>query len=244
MTDFDDLCGNRRFYKRKNVVIGDGAEGFVYEACSKTEIDNQAQGCQYIVKEIGLYDTTLIDENAAILGIGPIVFIERCPERSNKTYLIQEKLDGNLRQYLETHKLTESVVKKLSTLVCDSINKLKIFHNDLHWENIMFRKGDKKGVVKFFLIDYTTAVPLTEIGWRRFDNLLDSHRFLDLPTGVRIPLISDENVLKIKKIHRPSDEYSKNELDLRKKKEQLIRKTRQQIERASRQRADRLIRSR
>lgn len=230
----EDLCDRHDYYRRTQSIIGDGAEGYIHQACDKYQMkrilaDKDLSPCGHVVKEIRIDSPVLIDEMAGLLEIGPRAMIIPCPAHRPKpvVYLIQERLDMTLKEYIETHRLTQQDLKALSRLVYDSIDKLKIFHNDLHHENIMLTPSKK-----FRLIDFTTAVSIDSIGWRTFDRLLKRHRFIEFGAGEPIKILSDDQYDKLLKSYRPTDEYSKDELTARTRRQELIRTAREEATRA------------
>lgn len=150
-----------------------------------------------MVKELEPTYNTKYDELAANLGIGPNIFIEKC---NDKIYLIQERLDGTLLNLLNSKEtLNKKELNDLSNLIYNSIDKINIFHNDLHAENVMYKimSQDKK----FYLIDFTRAKPIDSTGFKQFDRKLAQHSFIRINDKF-IMVLSPTQLEKLKSKHR------------------------------------------
>jgi len=239
-----DLCEKHRFYRRSDRIVGSGAEGYIYQVCSAKQVKQQSSHCTYVVKELPLYSSTAIDETAARFGIGPGIMVEHCPSK-NKTYLIQERFHGTLTDLYEKNKgvLSAHDKKHLNQMLFDSMDKLKIFHNDLHGENIMYKNEpqdqttSKRGHrrYRFYLIDYSTSVPMADMGYKRFDSLLTRHQYIEIDKEM-IPILTEDQMDQLSKKYRPVEKYSQTELQIQRRNQQVRKKAKQEAERATMQR--------
>lgn len=225
----ENICGHGRFFYARENPIGRGAEGQIYQACSKNQLISNKR-CSHVVKKLKSGASTIVDEMAAFFGIGPRVFPERCEK---ETYLIQQRLDGTLDDYIQSlpkKKLTDHDMKLLSHLVYDSIDTLHVFHHDLHSENIMYTK-DPHGHVRFYLIDFSTATPLSDIGYTRFDSLLNDHRYITFHSDeTRLPILNETQVETLSKKYRPPFEYSQHERRQRQKRQRVRQQQRRRVQ--------------
>jgi len=230
----EDICGEHEFLLYRHRIVGEGAEGNIYEACRVSPSKDTSSApapCEFVVKEIGLYAPTAIDEIASRYGIGPHVLVKRCPEKHPKTYLIQQKLDGTLREYLDRFPFSSTDQQQVADLVFRSLFELQIFHNDLHVDNIMYRK-QKQTRPRFYLIDFSTAVPFDTIGYKTFDRLLSKHQTMQSKTTThseQIPLLSPSQVQQIVDAYRPRVAYSPQEKQAQERKKEMLRKARQAV---------------
>jgi len=183
----EDLCQRHLFMKMPR-VIGGGADTRVWEACRFTTNNHKNKtGCGFIVKEYrwkpALLKTLSMEQDAARAGIAPYTYVMDCPEK-NKVFVIQKRLNGTVTDLL---RLPEppylSIERGVSALLSRLLLRLQIFHNDLHSDNILYKKWIVKGkpVYRFYLIDFMAAERFTEVGANRFRYKLGRHtRFLDL----------------------------------------------------------------
>ena len=234
--EMQDLCHQHRFFRNKDQIIGSGAQETVYSACSSQQIKKKEPQCRFVVKEIPLDQSTVFEQRAAEYRMGPQVFVLPCPSKQ-KTYLVQERMEGTLANYLQDKKtLTGNEKKQLSKLIYDSIQKMRIFHNDVHAENILYKKN---GGVKFYLIDFSTAIPIDEIGYKKFDVLLPRHAFVRYRDG-EIPILDQDQVKELRKQLRPTVDFTTIEKQKEKQRQEKIRAARQQASRMLQQRIRRL----
>lgn len=223
----EDLCDKHLFFKKKDSIIGQGAEGYVHEACSKKQIESSSKRCGFVVKEKPLHTETDIDEMAGKTGIGPQVFVEVCP-RAKTTYLIQERLNGTLKDYIAKHGLSTKTRKKLSDLIFRSIDIMKIFHNDLHSENIMYKIMPNRDI-RFYLVDFSSAKKINDIGSIAFDKSLESHTYIE-NEGEDVQILSPSMVQHLSALYRPSVDQSEKEIKKRKQLQQIKNKARKEMQ--------------
>ena len=231
-----DLCGHHRFFRKKDSEIGSGVEAIVYEACSYLQVRDKKKSCRFVVKELPLYAPTAFDEIAARMGYGPFVVVDRCV-KDNKTYLIQERLDGTLEDFLEKKKsghLSKTEKDALSRLVYDSIDKMHVFHGDLHAQNVMYKAGPG-GKVRFYLIDFSQTEPIDATGYKMFDFKLDVHTMVKIGGG-SMEILTAAQKEALSKKHRPSTEFTAEELDAKRKRQAILQAARQTAAKALRQR--------
>ena len=69
--------------------------------------------------------------------------------------ILQEKMDGTLKHYMETHDFTEENFRSIESLVLE-LHKAGICHKDLHIKNIMYKMHNGKPVFK--IIDFSRAI--------------------------------------------------------------------------------------
>lgn len=218
------ICGDKKYFMNKNNKLGQGEEGTIYEACS---FENSRFHCDRAVKIVPLYYNSSFDEIAAELKIGPSIFIRKCPEE-DRTYFVLEKLSGTLQSYLRDHVLTDNDKKQLQSLLFRTINDGKFFHNDLHSENIMYKKhGSKK---TFYLIDFSMSTFIGDVGRRNFKRkILKNSKIEDLDAKKDIQLLSEEQIQYLYNTYCPQQEYSKKEEERKKKREQVMRVARKEM---------------
>lgn len=220
-----NLCNANKYWKKPIPISGD-----IYEACPRRDLT----GCTFVVKEVPYDYDNKYDLLAMKLNIGPFIEILKCHKSQ---YIVQEKLDITLTDYLEKHILTKTLLQKINKLVLETIYKMHIFHNDLHSDNIMLRKnGDP------VLIDYETAVYIPDIGKKKFNILLKRNSFLRLISKEKkeetnISILSDENIDKIQKDISPKQEMTKKQLQ----NQQKIRKSKELARLQMLQRTNKLL---
>lgn len=133
-------------------VVGKGQGGNIYEACSA---DEEKRPCDWVVKEFSPDDNSYwLDLLAFKTNVGPRAFPIDC---EGKRYLVQERMDGTLTDYIRekgrgegggeasTTILNEEELRQIRNLV---LKMMRFFHNDLHSDNIMY----KKKRIGFYLI--------------------------------------------------------------------------------------------
>jgi hypothetical protein len=220
----ESICGDKKYFMNKNKKLGQGEEGAIYEACS---FENSRLDCDRAVKIFPLYYNSSFDEIAAELKIGPSIYIRKCPEEE-RTYFILEKLAGTLQSYLRSNVLTENDKKQLQSLLFKAINDGKFFHNDLHSENIMYKKhGSKK---TFYLIDFSMSTFIGDVGRRNFKRkIMQNSKIEDLDARKDIQLFTDEQIQYLYNTYCPQEQYSKKEEERKKKREQAIRAARKEM---------------
>lgn len=68
--------------------------------------------------------------------------------------ILQEKMDGTLKHYMEIHDFTEQNFRSIENLVLQ-LHKAGICHKDLHIKNIMYKMHNGKPIFK--IIDFSRA---------------------------------------------------------------------------------------
>lgn len=221
-----NICGDKKYFMNKNNILGHGMEGVIYEGCF---FENLHIKCDKAVKKLPLYYNTSFDEIAAELKIGPSIYIRKCPDEGI-TYVVLEKLSGTLQSYLRDNSLTDNDKHQLQSLLFKAINDGKFFHNDLHSENIMYKKhGSKK---TFYLIDFSSSTFIGDVGRRNFKRkILQNAKIEDLDKKEEINLLTESQINSLYNTHCPQQQYSNKELERKKKREQAIKAARQEMTR-------------
>jgi predicted unusual protein kinase regulating ubiquinone biosynthesis (AarF/ABC1/UbiB family) len=215
-----NICNQNKFWKT------DLIKGGLYQACSKQQLVDKIKACSHVVKEIN--HDPVIDIQAMELGIGPNVIIFKC---GGHVYLVQERLEMTLTEYLKSHRFSDRLKKKLSNMITDTIFKMGIFHNDLHSDNIMMRKG---GVP--VLIDYETAIKIDTIGKKKFEAMLKRNSYIRIIEKIgkiyqekQINIISKDNITEIQTKLCPIQQKTKKEIQDQQKIKDASKKARQQL---------------
>lgn len=137
-------CAKQRVWK-KGRQIGVGSAGKVYIVTLKNSGDTK----QYILK-VQPFNSEFKQELSILHHVlgwvhAPKIYdIWTC---KNKAYIVQEKLIKNKLNKQQTY-------KELKRKILPGIHKLNVAYPDVHDENVMMRKGDRKIV----LIDYGWAL--------------------------------------------------------------------------------------
>jgi len=220
----ENLCGQGKFFRTKNVV-GTG-QVRIYEACSRDEIRLKTQPCKWVVKQFSPDDNSYhLDLLAAKVNVGPEAIPIDC---EGKRYLVQERMEGTLTDYIRNkvavggggaidprNVLNAEEIRQLRNLILNSMTMMRVFHNDLHSDNIVYKKKRTGRGVNFRLIDYGQSIPFNETGYLSFDRLLEKHgKITNLVHDYRFPIytLEDPEIKKIRRRFRPRNEESAEQI--------------------------------
>jgi serine/threonine protein kinase len=130
---------SRKAFLVKSNVIGEGAFGYIYETCEKSE-------CTYVAKVIEKLNYSQNEPYNQIIaaghGLAPVIHeIWNC---KNKVMLIMDRIKGiTLQRYLENVHIDDSIkthiIKKVFEAI-DNLHAIGILHGDLHSQNIMVKE--------------------------------------------------------------------------------------------------------
>ena len=149
--------------------LGEGYFGKVYLV---TKTENKIKR-QYALKQINLYskDTSPISVNKEInilqhlSSIKPQIapkFIEAFIQ-NNYINIVQQYINcGTLNEYTKLHPLTTKMKKQIRNLI-NVLHETKIFHKDLHTENILVNCDPKTDEPTFLISDFGEAKTLKNV---------------------------------------------------------------------------------
>ncbi len=128
--------------------IDSGANGKIFRACQETN-------CNFIAKTTKQLMTT---EFKILLYLGkynlaPMVYdVFKCRET---TFIIQEKLDGTIVDYIKHGYSIKRLLIELPLLL-QRLHQCDVYHGDIHPANIMYKRTRKQ--FSFFWIDFGTSI--------------------------------------------------------------------------------------
>lgn len=155
---------------KQGKLLGQGLTGFVYELC------DEKKNCPYVLKvremngannwRVNEFYSRFMNEvnfqkRAHVFGLAPKIYDAwSCVELPRvSTFIVMERMDGDLEHYLRTHIVSESDIPMIVKRIQDLVNELRqigICHGDLQNPGNILYKGDR-----WYIGDYESASVLS-----------------------------------------------------------------------------------